>query len=638
MTEYKRQKKKRRQKKIYLYDIKTGHFGLFFLSSKSGILYRCRYLDTWISSCVRAIETIPYDAEAVRFRDKDYRIKTQGPKQYPNVKKIYIGPDVRKLEISNFMFPNVKEVVSESPAFQSGTLLIEKNRSSRYSRDFDGEKELLNTFCKTSDEVIDLSGIGSIDDYAFEGCRSKKIINMDELFMIDSMAFSGSAVFLSDTINEMQNDMCIIGNTLIRINDNAGNINIPDSVNLINPEIDFSAIENVEMSISALGELFYYHGGQMQTLSLRCPDTMSNNDIYDKLRYSGTHLRMKKILAADGNNKLASVDGIIYTKDMKQLIICPEEHGGDVIIPEGVEAISAQAFNYCNVTSISLPSTLTFIASSAFDNCKMQHINFGAGIKCIERLGRCEQLKKTEIPNQVKNIWGGAFENCTFLEHITLHEGLEEIGWDAFRGCIEMKEIEIPATVKKLGSNCLKRVNKIIFKGDSLPAGVGSALLDDDIPRNLFVYIKKDKYAGMVELVFKGKSYFLPRYVRRIDISKINEILCSTETPVEDILSSLYQFGKTWELKVDAAIKTYVSIKDKGIALYLKKVSKKIAYDYMYANRYEELAKFLDLGFVSKATLKELQKETKVMEIPEVAAVILRELDQKQITPKRFSL
>ena len=599
---------------------------------------RCRYLDTWISSCVRAIETIPYDAEAVRFRDKDYRIKTQGPKQYPNVKKIYIGPDVRKLEISNFMFPNVKEVVSESPAFQSGTLLIEKNRSSRYSRDFDGEKELLNTFCKTSDEVIDLSGIGSIDDYAFEGCRSKKIINMDELFMIDSMAFSGSAVFLSDTINEMQNDMCIIGNTLIRINDNAGNINIPDSVNLINPEIDFSAIENVEMSISALGELSYCHGGQMQTLSLRCPDTMSNNDIYDKLRYSGTHLRMKKILAADGNNKLASVDGIIYTKDMKQLIICPEEHGGDVIIPEGVEAISAQAFNYCNVTSISLPSTLTFIASSAFDNCKMQHINFGAGIKCIERLGRCEQLKKTEIPNQIKNIWGGAFENCTFLEHITLHEGLEEIGWDAFRGCIEMKEIEIPATVKKLGSNCLKRVNKIIFKGDSLPAGVGSALLDDDIPRNLFVYMKKDKYAGMVELVFKGKSYFLPRYVRRIDVSKINEILCSTETPVEDILSSLYQFGKTWELKVDAAIKTYVSIKDKGIALYLKKVSKKIAYDYMYASRYEELAKFLDIGFVSKATLKELQKETKVMEIPEVAAVILRELDQKQITPKRFSL
>lgn len=599
---------------------------------------RCRYLDTWISSCVRAIETIPYDAEAVRFRDKDYRIKTQGPKQYPNVRKIYIGPDVRRLEISNFMFPNVKEVVSESPAFQSGTLLIEKNRSSRYSRDFDGEKELLNTFCKTSDEVIDLSGIGSIDDYAFEGCRSKKIINMDELFMIDSRAFSGSAAFLLDTINEMQNDMCIIGNTLIRINDNAGNINIPDSVNLINPEIDFSAIENVEMSISTLGELSYWHGGQMQTLSLRCPDTMSNNDIYDKLRRSGTQLRMKKILAADGNNKLASVDGIIYTKDMKQLIICPEEHGGDVIIPEGVEVISAQAFNYCNVTSISLPSTLTFIASSAFDNCKMQHIDFGTGIKYIERLGRCEQLKKIEIPNHVKNIWGGAFENCTFLKHITLHEGLEEIGWDAFRGCIEMKEIEIPATVKKLGSNCLKRVNKIIFKGDSLPAGIGSALLDDDIPRNLFVYMKKDKYAGMVELVFKDKSYFLPRYVRRIDVSKINEILCSTETPVEDILSSLYQFGKTWELKVDAAIKTYVSIKDKGIALYLKKVSKKIAYDYMYASRYEELAKFLDLGFVSKATLKELQKETKVMEIPEVAAVILRELDQKQITPKRFSL
>lgn len=599
-----------------------------------------RYLDTWISTCVRAIETIPDEIEAIRFNDKDYRIRTQGfTKQCPNVKKIYIGPNVRKLEISNFMFPNVKEVISKSPSFQSGPLLVEKNKSSRYSQDFNGTKELLNTFCKTSDEIIDLSGIGSIDDYAFDGCRSKKIINADDLFMIDGRAFSGSAAFLSDITSNMKDDMCIIGNTLVRINDNAKSINIPDDIELINPEINFSAIEKVEMSITKLRELSYWHGGQMQTLSLRCPDDMSYNDIYDKLRYSGTRLGMKKILAADGNKKLASVDGIIYTKDMKRLIICPEEHGGDIVIPEGVEEIGGQAFSYCNVTSISLPSTLTsFIASSAFDNCKMQHIDFGTGMQRIDRIGRCEQLKEVEIPSQVKSIWGGAFEYCTFLEHVTLHEGLEEIGWDVFRGCDVMKEIEIPSTVKKLGTNCLKRINKIIFKGDVLPSGIGSAVLDDDIPCNLFVYMKEDKYAGMIELVFKGKSYFLPRYVRRVDISKINELLYSTKTPSEDNLSRLYQFGKTWELKVEAAIKTYVSTKDEEIASYLKRVSKKIAYYYMYAERFEELAKFLNLGFISKTALKELQKETKVMEIPEVATVILRELDQKQITPKRFSL
>lgn len=599
-----------------------------------------RYLDTWISSCVRAIETIPDEIEVIMFKDKDYRIRTQGfTKQYPNVKKIYIGPDVRNLEISNFMFPNVKEVISKSPAFQSGPLLVKKNKSFQYSQDFNGTKELLNTFCKTSDEIIDISGIGSIDDYAFDGCRSKKIIHADDLFMVDGRAFSGSAAFLSDITDNMKDDMCIIGNTLVRINDNAKSINIPDNIKLINPEINFSAIEKVEMSITKLSELSYWHGGQMQTLSLRCPDAMSYNDIYDKLRYSGTRLRMKKILAAAGNNKLESVDGIIYTKDMKRLIICPEEHGGDIIIPEGVEEIGAQAFNYCNVTSISLPSTLTFIASSAFDNCKMQHIDFGTGMKCIGgRLGRCEQLKEVEIPNQVKTICGGAFENCTFLEHVTLHEGLEEIGWDAFRGCIKMKEIEVPSTVKKLDSNCLKRVEKITFKGDLLPAGVGSAILDDDIPCNLFVYMKEDKYAGMIELVFKGKSYFLPRYVRRVDISKINELLCSTKTPVEDTLSNLYQFGKVWELKVDAAIMTYISTKNEKIATYLKRIGKKIAYEYMYANRFEELAKFLNLGFISKAALRELQKEEKAMNTPEVAAIILKIMNQKHASKNNFSL
>lgn len=600
---------------------------------------RPKYIDMYVYDCVRAIMEIPDEIEAIKFTNKDYRIKSQGLiKQYPNVKKIYIGYEVRNLEISNFMFPNVEEVISQSPAFQTGPLLIERNRLSHYSHNFDGTKDLLNTFCKNPDEVIDLSGIGSISDYAFEGCRSKKIIHMDELFMIDSRAFSGSAIFLSDTTNDMKNDMYIIGNTLVRINDNAKNINIPDSINLINPEINFSAIENVEMSITALGELSYWHGGQMQTLSLRCPDTMSNNDIYDKFRYSGTRLRMRKILTTKDNKKLTSIDEIVYTKDMKRLIICPEEHGGDIVIPEGVEEIGAQAFNNCNISSVSLPSTLTFIINAAFDNCKMQHIDFGTGLRYTSRLGRCEQLKEVEVPSQIKKIWGGTFEKCTFLNHVILHEGLEEIGWDAFRDCLEMKEIEIPSTVKTLEINCLKRINKIIFKGDALPNGLGSATLSDDVPCNIFVYMKDDKYAGMIEFVFKGKSYFLPRYVRKIDIPKIDELLHSPAGTIEDELSSLYRFGKTWELKVEAAIETYVSTKDEKNATYLKRVSKKIAYEYMYTNRFEELAKFLSLGFISKAALRELQKEERAMNTPEVAAIILEAMNQKHTSKNNFSL
>ena len=52
-------------------------------------------------------------------------------KQFPDVEKIYIGPGVKSLHFSNFMFPNVKYVESDSNSFLSGQMLV--STSSQFS-------------------------------------------------------------------------------------------------------------------------------------------------------------------------------------------------------------------------------------------------------------------------------------------------------------------------------------------------------------------------------------------------------------------------------------------------------------------------------------------------------------------------
>ena len=47
-------------------------------------------------------------------------------KRFPQIERIYIADSVMSIQIPNKMFPNVKEIISDSESFQSGNLLIRK--------------------------------------------------------------------------------------------------------------------------------------------------------------------------------------------------------------------------------------------------------------------------------------------------------------------------------------------------------------------------------------------------------------------------------------------------------------------------------------------------------------------------------
>ena len=106
-------------------------------------------------------------------------------KQFPDVKTIVINEDVIEINISNFMFPNVRNVVSHSQYFYSGRYLI----SSVYLSDV-----LKNVFCIKPGEDTEEIAVDTIEDYAFEGCmETEGFFSGTMSYDFKEKAFAGSA-------------------------------------------------------------------------------------------------------------------------------------------------------------------------------------------------------------------------------------------------------------------------------------------------------------------------------------------------------------------------------------------------------------------------------------------------------------
>lgn len=74
----------------------------------------------------------------------------------------------------------------------------------------------------------------------------------------------------------------------------------------------------------------------------------------------------------EDNEYFASIDGILYTKDLSRLVRCPQKYSmkSHVVIPEGVQVLDAYAFSYCTqVEGVSVPEGVRSIPSDCFYGC-----------------------------------------------------------------------------------------------------------------------------------------------------------------------------------------------------------------------------------------------------------------------------
>lgn len=178
---------------------------------------------------------------------------------------------------------------------------------------------------------------------------------------------------------------------------------------------------------------------------------------------------LKEFSVSSENKYFCSVDGVLFTKDMKELLFYPPARKAEIFkiknddgkeedvkritysVPEGVEKIRTKAFYKCeNMYSLTLPSTLKFIEEKAFFKCtSMISVNIPEGVTSIDKdaFSCCSSLKTVTVPSTVTAIGDYAFYNCTSLLDVKMNCKKENVTlgkkWQPTDNGIEIKEVKV---------------------------------------------------------------------------------------------------------------------------------------------------------------------------------------------------
>ena len=164
-------------------------------------------------------------------------------------------------------------------------------------------------------------------------------------------------------------------------------------------------------------EVFIQFNDNVKTLKI--PATVNKVDIIKCLN-------LVKIEVSKDNPYLCTVDGVIYSKDMKKLVFYPSSKSGtEFIVPDTVEVIGEGAFNYAqNLKTVKLPDGVKIIKDSAFFGTKITDFELPETLTDIEQYAFSENNSLTSItlPASLKHAESPFLECGALTEIVILHE------------------------------------------------------------------------------------------------------------------------------------------------------------------------------------------------------------------------
>ena len=109
-----------------------------------------------------------------------------------------------------------------------------------------------------------------------------------------------------------------------------------------------------------------------------------------------------------------------------------------------------------------IPASCESLPDSCFAGSRIVRVTFASG-SVLKRIGKeafrgCGQLREIEIPASVEEIGEACFSGCSSLSRVTFACGsaVRRIGKAAFRECKNLREMENPADVESLGDYCFR--------------------------------------------------------------------------------------------------------------------------------------------------------------------------------------
>jgi len=209
------------------------------------------------------------------------------------------------------------------------------------------------------------------------------------------------------------------------------------------------------------------------------------------------------ITVHDDNPEYASVDGVLFSKDLTTLFLFPGGITGHYDIPSTVTTIY-WAFDKCHLTSITIPSSVKIIegdcrcSSTTSIEVEPGNTNYSSAGGVLFNFDKTELIAYPpareglyNIPSSVKNIGDAAFMYCEKLTTVTISNSVETIGVSAFFGCAGLGSLLIPASVSFIDrlafSRCPAMTAITVHEDNQHFSSEDGALLNKDKTMLLFV-------------------------------------------------------------------------------------------------------------------------------------------------------
>ena len=267
------------------------------------------------------------------------------------------------------------------------------------------------------------------------------------------------------------------------------------------------------------------------------------------------------------------IDGFKYLldSDTKTATLMPntEKYAGDeIVIPESVKAKDGNDYKitalgdrcfYCSdLTSITIPSSVTSLGNSCFLQCsRLASITISSSVtslgdKCFYE---CVGLTSITIPSSVTSLGESCFHGCSGLTSITIPSSVISIGERCFMYCTGLTSITIPSSVASLGVQCFCQcsgltsitiLSSVTSLGYSCFYGcVG--LTSITIPSSVTSLGEScfDECTNLESIYFKGKA---PNRISNAGISKACIIYVPAEylQDYKDAFGADYKYIYTW--------------------------------------------------------------------------------------------
>lgn len=186
---------------------------------------------------------------------------------------------------------------------------------------------------------------------------------------------------------------------------------IPEGVTTLN-WYSFNTCRNLETvtlpdSLEFIDSWAFERCSRLKTINVPANVTRINGGAFAQ------NSSMTSITCDPANKNYVSVDGVLFTKDMKELVAYPGGIQGGYTVPAAVNHIGDAAFyGALGLDSVTILGNLDFIGFEAFAECsKLTDVAIRDGVNYVGywAFRGCDGIKSLTVPQSVTNIGNQAF-------------------------------------------------------------------------------------------------------------------------------------------------------------------------------------------------------------------------------------